>query len=145
VTSERLLYGSLMIEKHGTASTFVFHRFPDGWKLALIEHPRLEKTMAPGGHVESTESQDEAALREVTEETGLRVRLIHPPAPPLPAGYRPRQVAQPWWIDEVPVPADSHANTEHLHVDHLYVAVAPRPDQPTRTRSAGTRPPSWRR
>ncbi len=113
-----------MIEKHATASTFVFHRRAEGWRLALIEHPRLGRSMIPGGHVEAVESQDEAALREVVEETGLRVRLIHPPSPPLPVGYGPRQIAQPWWIDEVPVPADSHATADHLHSDHLYVAVA---------------------
>jgi 8-oxo-dGTP pyrophosphatase MutT (NUDIX family) len=73
-----------MIEKHATASTFVFHRCAEGWRLALIEHPRYGKVMIPGGHVEAVESQDEAALREVAEETGLRVRLIHPPSPPLP-------------------------------------------------------------
>jgi 8-oxo-dGTP pyrophosphatase MutT (NUDIX family) len=129
-----------MIEKHGTASTFVFHRFPDGWRLALIEHPRYGRAMIPGGHVEVVEAADEAALREVAEETGLRVRLIYPPCPPLPMGYSPRQIVQPWWIDEVPVPRDSHATTDHLHTDHLYVAVA----DSIEPASAPAHPVSWR-
>jgi 8-oxo-dGTP pyrophosphatase MutT (NUDIX family) len=85
-------------------------------------------------------------VREVAEETGLRVRLIHPPSPPLPVGYGPRQIAQPWWIDEVPVPADSHATADHLHTDHLYVAVADniepasRPAHPVSWRSADALP-----
>lgn len=28
-----------MTVKHATASMFVFHRFPNGWRLALIDHP----------------------------------------------------------------------------------------------------------
>jgi 8-oxo-dGTP pyrophosphatase MutT (NUDIX family) len=110
--------------KHPTSSVFVFRRIPQGWRLGLIRHPRFGRMMIPGGHVEQNESQAEAALREVAEETGLAVRLVNPPAPPLPGGYQPRQVAQPWWIVEYPVPPDNHLAVAHIHVDHLYVALA---------------------
>lgn len=117
------------VVKHATASVFVLNRSPAGWRLGLIEHPRFGRLMMPGGHVEAGESQAEAAVREVAEETGLPVRLAEPPAPPLPTGYRPPRVAQPWWIVEYQVPPDGQLAARHVHVDHLYVAVAddPRP------------------
>jgi len=114
--------------KHATASVFVLDRQPDGWRLGLIEHPRFGLRMIPGGHVEASESPAEAAVREVAEETGLAVRLVPPPAAPLPAGYRPPRVPQPWWIVEYEVPPDSHLDASHVHVDYLYVAVATDPE-----------------
>jgi 8-oxo-dGTP pyrophosphatase MutT (NUDIX family) len=110
--------------KHLTSSVFVFRRFTDGWRTGLIRHPRLHKMMIPGGHVEPEESSAEAALREVAEETGLAVTLIGPPAAPVPDGYRGRRVALPWWIAEYQVKPDNHLDVAHVHVDHLYVALA---------------------
>ena len=113
-----------MTHKHLTSSVFVFRRNPQGWLLGLIRHPRFDLMMIPGGHVEQEESQAEAALREVAEETGLAVQLVSPPAAPVPDGYRPPRVAQPWWIVEYEVPPDNHLGTDHVHIDHLYVARA---------------------
>jgi 8-oxo-dGTP pyrophosphatase MutT (NUDIX family) len=110
--------------KHLTSSVFVFRRFTDGWRTGLIRHPRLHRMMIPGGHVEPEESCAEAALREVAEETGLAVTLVSPPAAPVPRGYRARRVALPWWIAEYQVMPDNHLGVAHVHVDHLYVALA---------------------
>jgi 8-oxo-dGTP pyrophosphatase MutT (NUDIX family) len=110
--------------KHLTSSVFVFRRFTDGWRTGLIRHPRLHKMMIPGGHVEPEESSAEAALREVAEETGLAVTLVSPPAAPVPDGYRGQRVALPWWIAEYQVKPDNHLDVAHVHVDHLYVALA---------------------
>jgi len=114
--------------KHATASTFVFHQFPDRWRLGLVAQPRLGRHMIVGGHVELDETQAEAALREAVEESGLRVRLLACPTPALPVGYPHERVAAPWWITEVMVPADNHLAEPHVHVDHQYVAIA---DSPT--------------
>jgi 8-oxo-dGTP pyrophosphatase MutT (NUDIX family) len=114
-----------MSVKHATASVFLFSRVITGWQLGLIEHPRLGRLMIPGGHVEDDESQAQAALREVTEETGLMgVRLLEVPAPALPAGFPHERVTPPWWITEQQVPADNHLSEPHVHLDHQYVAVA---------------------
>jgi 8-oxo-dGTP pyrophosphatase MutT (NUDIX family) len=120
-----------MTIKHATASAFVFGRLSSGWRLGLIYHPRLDRLMIAGGHVEEDESQEQAVLREVTEESGLVVRLVWPLTPPLPAGYPHPRVAQPWWINEMSVPADNHLAEPHVHLDHQYVAVADDP-QPGR-------------
>jgi 8-oxo-dGTP pyrophosphatase MutT (NUDIX family) len=53
--------------KHATAGGFVFCRFPDGWRLGLVEHPRMSVLACPGGHVEDDESPAEAAVREIEE------------------------------------------------------------------------------
>ena len=113
-----------MALKHLTSSVFVFRRFADGWRTGLIRHPRLHRMMIPGGHVEPEETSAEAALREVAEETGLAVTLVSPPAAPVPDGYRGRRVALPWWIAEYQVKPDNHLGVAHVHVDHLYVALA---------------------
>ena len=113
-----------MALKHLTSSVFVFRRFTDGWQTGLIRHPRFNRMMIPGGHVEPEESCAEAALREVAEETGLAVTLVSPPAAPVPDGYRGRRVALPWWIAEYQVKPDNHLDVAHVHVDHLYVALA---------------------
>jgi 8-oxo-dGTP pyrophosphatase MutT (NUDIX family) len=113
--------------KHATTSVFVFCEFPQGWRLGLIEHPRLRKRMIVGGHVESDETQAEAAVREAEEESGLAVRLLAAPSPGLPRGYPHERVAAPWWITEMLVPADNHLAEPHVHVDHQYVAVAESP------------------
>ncbi len=42
----------------------------------------------------------------------------------LPHGYRGRRVALPWWIAEYQVKPDNHLDVAHVHVDHLYVALA---------------------
>ena len=113
-----------MTRKHLTSSVFVFRRIGEGWRLGLIQHPRLGRMMIPGGHVEQEESQGEAALREVAEETGLAIELVSPPAAPMPGSYRRQRVAQPWWIVEYQVPPDNHLGADHVHIDHLYVALA---------------------
>ncbi len=113
--------------KHATASTFVFCEFAEGWRLGLIEHPRLRRHMVMGGHVERDETQAEAAVREAMEESGLRVRLLACPSPRLPAGSPHTPVPQPWWISEMLVPADNHLGEPHVHVDHQYVAIADSP------------------
>lgn len=79
--------GAALMIKHATASTFVFHQFPDRWRLGLVAQPLLGRHMIVGGHVELDETQAEAALREAVEESGLRVRLLACPTPALPVGY----------------------------------------------------------
>jgi 8-oxo-dGTP pyrophosphatase MutT (NUDIX family) len=119
--------GDELVIRHATASVFVFHPQPEGWRIGLISHPRLGRMMMPGGHVEAAESVAEAAIREVAEEAGLVVDLLPAPAAPLPGGYRPHRVPQPWWIVEYAVPPDGQLAVPHIHVDHLYLSVTGQP------------------
>jgi 8-oxo-dGTP pyrophosphatase MutT (NUDIX family) len=44
--------------------------------VLLLYHPKHGLWLPPGGHIEHGELPDDAALREVLEETGVRCRLV---------------------------------------------------------------------
>ncbi|MGH3773681.1 MAG: NUDIX hydrolase [Pseudonocardiaceae bacterium] len=110
--------------KHSTASVFLFARAEGAWRVGLIRHPRLGKWMLPGGHVEADENPAEAALREVAEETGLAARLLSGPGLDEPDGANEPSVITPLWIVEQHVRAEQREPEPHIHVDHLYLALA---------------------
>lgn len=63
---DRLLY----VPGHLTASAFVFAPSLD--RVAVVDHPIIGRPLQPGGHVEETDHDLEAAARrEVSEELGL--------------------------------------------------------------------------
>ena len=53
----------------------VVYRFQDGRLFFLVEHMIQGHTSIPKGHVEGNETEAETAVREIREETNLRVRL----------------------------------------------------------------------
>lgn len=64
------------MERQYCASAFVidFEK-----RLVLLMYNRkLNKWLQPGGHIEGLELPSETAIREVLEETGVRVKLIGP-------------------------------------------------------------------
>ena len=48
----------------------------DTGRIAIIHRPRRNDWSLPKGHVDPGETHEEAALREVVEETGLTCRII---------------------------------------------------------------------
>lgn len=100
-----------------TASVLVLR--PDR-RVLLLLHRKLGVWLGPGGHVEPGEGPDEAALREVMEETGLAVALIGARDPALDD---PRHgvacLIQPYVIlkERIHDPRDPH-----FHLDHIYCA-----------------------
>src|SRR3954468_7489100 len=53
----------------------VYRRGPDGPTVALVHRPRYDDWSFPKGKLDPGESWEQAALREVEEEIGLRCRL----------------------------------------------------------------------
>ena len=60
--------------RHFTATTIVVYQ----QKALLHLHKKLDKWLPVGGHIDENELPEEAALREVKEETGLEVELYLP-------------------------------------------------------------------
>lgn len=60
------------MERHFTATTYIIHEE----EVLLLFHPKLQKWLPPGGHIEPNETPPDAARREVREETGLEIAFI---------------------------------------------------------------------
>ena len=98
------------ITRDFTVATFVLHQ----GKVLLLWHKKLQMWLPPGGHIEPNELPDEAAIREVKEESGLEVVLLSRPGlPPVPG---PLQLARPEGIQLEQIGPD------HQHIDLIYFA-----------------------
>jgi 8-oxo-dGTP pyrophosphatase MutT (NUDIX family) len=93
-----------------TVAVFVVHDD----RVLLHYHRKLHMWLPPGGHIEPAELPDDAAVREVAEETGVRVALIGERA--LSLDY-PRQLVRPAGIQL------ENISPGHQHIDLVYFAV----------------------
>jgi len=62
------------MNKELCASIFVID--PETKKILLVKHREFKKWVQPGGHLDYNETPEEAAVREVYEETQIKVKLI---------------------------------------------------------------------
>ena len=101
------------MKRHFCASAFVIDPYTK--KILLIKHKKNRRWTQPGGHIEGNETPEETVLREVYEETGLRVSLV---------GERfPRE-------DDFIRPLGIQKNRKtmndgemHMHIDIIYAAI----------------------
>lgn len=91
--------------------------------MLLLLHSGKGLWLPPGGHVEPDEEPAAAAVREVWEETGLRVEITSAPAPP----GEPHALPRPEAVLRVEV------EPEHIHLDLVYFA-RPAPGAPLELR-----------
>ncbi len=104
--------GFVEITLHFTATTFIVHQS----KTLLHLHRSLKMWLPPGGHIDRDELPHVAALREVKEETGLDVNLVHEMA-----------TIQSENAIELPRPRHlllENINPHHKHIDMIYFAAA---------------------
>lgn len=85
--------------------------------VVLHWHRKLARWLPPGGHIEPHELPDEAAIREVWEETGLRIRLSGMRGLPHDFPGQPRQLIRPEGIQL------ENISPGHQHIDLVYFAV----------------------
>lgn len=99
-----------------TVSAFIVFRE----KVLLVNHPRYQFWLAPGGHIELNENPDEALFREIEEETGFKPEDI------TVLSTKPKQLPQttskfvytPNFIDV------HEANAPHKHITLMYLIKA---------------------
>ena len=93
-----------------TVAVFVVHE----GRVLLLYHPKLGRWLPPGGHVEPNELPDDAAVREVEEETGVLARLVGGRGVPVD---EPRQLVVPKGIQL------ENIRPGVQHIDLVYFAV----------------------
>jgi 8-oxo-dGTP pyrophosphatase MutT (NUDIX family) len=101
--------GSERTDRHFTVAVFVV------WekKVLLHWHRKLGMWLPPGGHIERNELPDEAAVREVKEETGLTVQLV---------GDRREDIADPIQLHRPEGVQLENIGPGHQHIDLIYFA-----------------------
>ncbi len=95
--------------RHFCASVFVMD-IPKK-KILLVKHKKFNRWVQPGGHIESEETPEEAAIREVYEETGLKIELLGEHFPREDDFIRPLAIQK------------NRNKQGDLHIDIVYVAV----------------------
>lgn len=96
------------IEKHFCVSVFVYDR--ESKKFLLVKHKKMGTWVQPGGHIELNEDPEEASIREVFEETGIKIKLIGERKP------RSCDYILPLAIQK------NIVNDGHIHMDFVYAA-----------------------
>jgi len=100
--------------RHFTVAVFVVH----AGHVLLHFHRKLGRWLPPGGHIEANELPDDAAVREVLEETGVHARLVGGRGLPID---EPRQLVLPAGLQVERIYAG------HEHVDLVYFACPVNP------------------
>jgi 8-oxo-dGTP pyrophosphatase MutT (NUDIX family) len=95
-------------QKHFNVTVYVMN---ENKEFLFIKHKKLNKWLAPGGHIDQNENPEDAAIREVKEETGLDITLIGDRLPTendliRPCGIQHNIITQ----------------NEHEHFDLIYLA-----------------------
>ena len=106
------------MEKQFTSSVYIL----DGDKVLLLFHPKLQKWLPPGGHLEEGELPTECALREAFEETGLQVELIKDEHTWV-SRWNASSFERPWFclLENIP---EHNSKAAHQHVDFIYLGKA---------------------
>jgi 8-oxo-dGTP pyrophosphatase MutT (NUDIX family) len=96
-----------------TVAVFVVHDD----RVLLHFHKKLDRWLPPGGHIEPNELPDEAAVREVLEETGVTCTLT---------GGTRMQYDEPTLPVQLITPAGiqlEQIGPGHQHIDLIYFAT----------------------
>lgn len=113
------------MEKHFTASVYIVAKINGVKKVLLHKHKKLNIWIPVGGHIEYGETQIDALIREVKEETNLDLILLTPK----------RKLLKTSFITELPAPITileenipQYRNVKaHKHLDCIYVGKTKNP------------------
>ncbi len=86
--------------------------------VLLHFHQKLLRWLPPGGHIETDELPDEAAIREVLEETGISARLVGDQLNVVHLPDQPLQLCRPAGVQLADL------SPLHQHIDLVYFAIS---------------------
>ena len=109
-------------KRHFTATGFLVFN----GSVLLHWHAKVLEWLPPGGHIEPNEDPVQAVLREIKEETGLRVEIYGTPYLKESGGF-PCAIAEPRHIliENIDDPVDG----VHQHIDMIYYCKLTDPQQ----------------
>jgi 8-oxo-dGTP diphosphatase len=99
------------------AGGIVRRRTEHGWELLLVHRPRYDDWSLPKGKADAGETDEETALREVEEETGLRCLLGDAAGETRYQDSKGRSKVVRYWLMEPPT--DVAAFTPNAEVDAM--------------------------
>ena len=100
------------ITRDFTVAVFVVH----DQHVLLHPHPKIGIWLPPGGHIDTPELPDEAAIREVWEEAGIEVELVGERGIGLESPELPLQLVRPEGVQL------ENISLDHQHIDLIYFA-----------------------
>lgn len=106
-----------MVQRHFTATGIVLN---DEHKVLMIRHKKLGVWLPPGGHVEPDELPDDAVLREIYEETGIRAALFSNEEELQLQDAAAKPLANPRYV----LQEDIGQKGDHFHIDLVYFCRA---------------------
>ena len=84
----------------------------DGIEVLVVHRPRYDDWSLPKGKLDPGETFEQAAVREVQEETGVRARLAQELSPVRYRDRKGRRKIVRYWIMEVEDPGSFEPNDE---------------------------------
>ena len=105
------------LPSHYVATGYIYDQERDSF--LLIQHKKLGKWLAPGGHLEPGEEPHAGALREVWEEIGQGGQILELLAEPEVDTPAVPQLPAPFCVLAETIPAGPR-DDEHIHIDFVY-------------------------